>query len=394
MIAFAIGGTPMTTLIGTDENDLSWTVTQPVGSQLILSVVDANGSAGGIPPNKMNVIAGQTTGCVIAPLTSPPFTVTANVTKDLRTCRPWGLTVKGGAPPYMITLASPNSPIVTNATLAYGDDAFTYINRADPGGELIAAISDLTGRWATGTPIVDTQGSSDTTCTGLVSSSGNSTIIKQADDAANAIASASTRKRSIIIGVSVTLASLALIGLCIAAFFWIRTRRQLKRAEEAVFTPHQFIEVARAPGQVLSISELEPPRRTWPSGKAATNAALVAAGASQAPTRFPTASPPSQGSVGPVLSFSRSSTLTNTNANSQSRTSRLAALNTSIGRNPKTSEAGYTVRSPESAYPETAISPLGRVDEEGEIIFQHRDRGRVVRELPPPYGDGIGASRS
>jgi hypothetical protein len=129
------------------------------GSQLILSVVDANGSAGGIPPNKMNVIgepsffhnsqffnqdnleAGQTTQCVTTPLTSPPFTVTANVTKDLQTCRPWGLAVKGGVPPYAITLAAPNSPIVTNVTLPYGDDAFTYINRADPNGELMGGFT-------------------------------------------------------------------------------------------------------------------------------------------------------------------------------------------------------------------------------------------------------------
>lgn len=34
MIAFAIGGTPVTTLIGTDQGNLSWTVTQAVGSLL------------------------------------------------------------------------------------------------------------------------------------------------------------------------------------------------------------------------------------------------------------------------------------------------------------------------------------------------------------------------
>ena len=34
MISFAVGGTPMTTFIGTDENDLKWTVTQPPGKSL------------------------------------------------------------------------------------------------------------------------------------------------------------------------------------------------------------------------------------------------------------------------------------------------------------------------------------------------------------------------
>jgi len=121
---------------------------------------------------------------------------------------------------------------------------------------------------------------------GLVSSSGNSTTgnstsTRQPNDDANATASASKRKHSIIIGVSVPLASLVLIGLGIAAFFWMRRYRQLKREEAANFTPHQFVEVEREPGRAFSIiPDLEPPRRTGPSGKAT----LVAAGASQAST--------------------------------------------------------------------------------------------------------------
>jgi hypothetical protein len=191
----------------------------------------------------------------------------------------------------------------------------------------------------------------------------------------------------------VTLGSLVLIGLGITAFFWIGTRRQLKRAQEANFAPHQFVEVPRIPGQVLPIiSELEPPRGTRPSGKAATNATMIAAGASQAPT---SASFPSQNATGPALSFPRSSTraLTNINTDSQSGTSRLAAFPfTPLSHIPKPAEAGYTGRSPESEYPATAMSP--RVDEEGEIVIQHRDGGRIVRELPPPYADGVGPSRS
>ena len=31
MMAFVVGGTPVTSLIGTDENNLSWTVTEPAG---------------------------------------------------------------------------------------------------------------------------------------------------------------------------------------------------------------------------------------------------------------------------------------------------------------------------------------------------------------------------
>ncbi|KAF9476296.1 hypothetical protein BDN70DRAFT_952076 [Pholiota conissans] len=158
MTAFVVGGTPVTTFIGTDQNNLTWTVTEPVGSQLVLSVVDANGSAGGIPPNIYKVIEGTTTQCVTTPINTPPFTVTANVTSELQTCQPWGFKVKGGVPPYVITFAQPGSPVVTNVSMLFGDDAFTFINRAGPNGQLIGAISDLTGRWATGTPIVNTKG--------------------------------------------------------------------------------------------------------------------------------------------------------------------------------------------------------------------------------------------
>jgi hypothetical protein len=35
MISFAIGGTPITSLIGTDENNLAWTITHPVGASTL-----------------------------------------------------------------------------------------------------------------------------------------------------------------------------------------------------------------------------------------------------------------------------------------------------------------------------------------------------------------------
>ncbi|KAJ7667417.1 hypothetical protein B0H17DRAFT_1210218 [Mycena rosella] len=59
------------------------------------------------------------------------------------------------------------------------NDASTYINRAAPGTHLTAAISDLNGRWATGTH-------TDMSCTGLVGDGGNSTQIAQQEQAAAA----------------------------------------------------------------------------------------------------------------------------------------------------------------------------------------------------------------
>jgi len=180
MLAFPVGGTPSITLIGADTDNLSWTVNQPVGTQLVLEVVDSQGSSGGVPSDLFTVTAGQTTACIPPPSTAPAFTVVANVSDALTTCQPWGLTIAGGVPPYSLTLASLNSSIGTNVTMGPNDDAFTFIDRVAPGTQLIAAVSDSTGRWASGTPIVKTQGSTNTQCIGLVSSSGNSTQIKAA----------------------------------------------------------------------------------------------------------------------------------------------------------------------------------------------------------------------
>jgi len=74
MMAFEVGGVPTTTLIGTDQNNLNWTVNHATSefslplilitsltsisdTQLMLSVVDSNGSAGGIPPRLYTVVS-------------------------------------------------------------------------------------------------------------------------------------------------------------------------------------------------------------------------------------------------------------------------------------------------------------------------------------------------
>lgn len=61
------------------------------------------------------------------------FTVSANITDTVNTCQPYGLRIHGGVPPYNLSLAQFNSPVVTNVTIPSPNDAFTYINRATPG---------------------------------------------------------------------------------------------------------------------------------------------------------------------------------------------------------------------------------------------------------------------
>jgi hypothetical protein len=91
--------------------------------------------------NSTNVLQESTnTQCVTTPTLTPAFTITSNVTGDLETCQPWGLTVQGGVPPYTVTLGALDSPYVTNVSIPVGDNNFTYINRAAPNGQLIGTF--------------------------------------------------------------------------------------------------------------------------------------------------------------------------------------------------------------------------------------------------------------
>jgi len=170
MLAFPNGGTPSTTLIGTSDTDVSFTVNYPVGTRVLLSVVDSNGNPGGTYAPQL-VVAGPNNNCVVTPSGTPTFAMTSNVTSELSTCEPLGVSIFGGTSPYVISLVAANAPSVTNVTLNAGDNIYTYINRAAPGGQLLAAISDAKGQWASGSVLLNTKGLTDTDCNGLVSSS-------------------------------------------------------------------------------------------------------------------------------------------------------------------------------------------------------------------------------
>ncbi|KAJ7730876.1 hypothetical protein DFH07DRAFT_848241 [Mycena maculata] len=431
MMAFPVNGTPTTTLIGTDESNLAWTVDQPLGSQLLLDVVDSTGSAGGIPPNLFTVVAGQTTQCIPAASTDPPFTVTANVTTTIETCQPWGLTITGGTPPYNLTLAALNSPVVTNVTMGPLDNAFTFIDRADPGTQLIAAISDLNGRWASGTPIVATAGNTNVSCIGLVSSSGNATVIKEQEQAAQAaLASAASRKKTgVIAGVVVTIVVLLLLGSA-GTFLYLRRRKVQQTARE--ISPRQFeggLDGANGPqpfeetgGQILSINAfISPASPTQPRSPKSPDATTVShsnASASTAP--FDRRRLMGPGSDAPSISSSGMSVRNPGNPDRPAFTNFPTA---SVRRSAKEIEAGLATgnsmhsdhsdapsdgssrplveRSQSAMVPGASAGPSGqrgpypvRSASVGasnaslgqEIIFQHQDAG-VVRELPPPYAD-------
>ncbi|KAJ7676626.1 hypothetical protein DFH06DRAFT_1168683 [Mycena polygramma] len=220
MMAFPVNGRPITSLIGTNASNLSWQVQYPSGTQLGLGVLDSEGSTGGISISLYTVIAGDAQ-CIPQTANLADFHITANVTDKLTTCQPWGLTIEGGAQPYNITIAVLNTTTVTNRTLGPTDSVLTYINRAPPGHQMIASVSDVTGRWATGSPLVHTTGSSDTNCTGLNTVSSNITSSTAQGDSSSSTHLSRSAKLGTIIG-SAFAALLLLCALALGAMWWRR----------------------------------------------------------------------------------------------------------------------------------------------------------------------------
>ncbi|KAJ7262787.1 hypothetical protein B0H12DRAFT_1270164 [Mycena haematopus] len=411
MMALPVGGTPTVDLIGTDESNLSWTVNQPVNSQLLLQVIDSQGSSGGVPPNLFTVAKGQTTQCIPAASTDPPFTVEANVTEALTTCQPWGIIIKGGVPPYNVTLAAINSPVVTNVTMGPDDDQFTFIDRADPNTQLIAAVSDLNGRWATGTPIVKTQGSSDVSCIGLVSSSGNSTVIAAQERAAIATSQAH-KKSAVIAGVVVTLVVLLLLG-GVGVYMYMR-RRRMRQLSPRQFEAGSSTEAFQEAGtQILSINSfIAPSSGTQPRSPRSPGPSVLSHSVSiSAPSAGPSSRRSDLESDRSVSSNGSGLTVRNPNLNRPAAFSSFPTA--SVRRSAKEIEAGLTtnhsidseyfdnsssrapiersrsavaVAGPSERGVPTRSASLGAAAGPDEIVFQHQDAG-ILRELPPPYAD-------
>lgn len=422
MMAFEVGGVPTTTLVGTDEKSLSWTVNHAPNAQLMLGMVDSNGSSGGIPPKLYTVVTGQSMNCLVNPTSPTAFTVTSNLTDTVTTCQPWGLTIRGGTPPYVVTLAARNSPIVTNVTLGPLDDAFTYIDRADPDTDLIAAVSDFTGRFASGTPLVKTRGSPIVDCIGLVSSSGNSTIIKQQADAAAAAVKAHKRK-TIIIGVCVTLAGLIIIAGTILVVMYKRKRQQEHDRELAPDTAVRQYE-ERDEGQILTIpsstdrnSRSPKSPRTFlessvsSSGLTSSNYVGVPpfdpyqsardSGISSGPPSSPDPSshrPASSGfsrrsqkaiEAGLASPQSMDSSLRPGSADSRAPVTMTRSSSTQASGSGQTStpSQGNTRWPTRTESLQAAVVDPNAPVNDADIIYQHQDGGGVVRELPPPYAD-------
>ncbi|PPR06300.1 LOW QUALITY PROTEIN: hypothetical protein CVT26_005132 [Gymnopilus dilepis] len=396
MISFALGGIPVTSFIGTDPNNLTWTVVQPVGSQLAMSVVDANGRPGGLAADIISVVAGTTTDCVIGQSNSPPFTVSANVTgpSSLTTCEPWGLTMNGGVPPYTVTLVQPDSPAFTNVTLSDEDNVFTYINRAGPSDQLIAAVSDSTGRWASGTPIVNTVVNSDISCGGLANSastssddalpaasssavssspSSNSTGPTQSEDSKS-----SGSRHTVVLAVSISIVIVAfLIALVTAAVFTRRRNRgfhpSLPRfAHRITLEPKSASSNRNAPHpSPPDLSDYEVPKPpTYPGLAHSANPSLSSL-SNDAPV-IALSYRPGQGNTWtakpPATHFNHASFGSSSSADMLLNGTESSAK----GRN----NEKHTIAS--------SLSVVN-ADEHSGDIYQHQDAGPARISIPPPY---------
>ncbi|THU98074.1 hypothetical protein K435DRAFT_965116 [Dendrothele bispora CBS 962.96] len=317
MNSIALGGTPRTTAIGTNENSLSWTLDHPIGTELILQVVDAKGSSGGIAPLKYTVVNGEKSSCIVNEQNSNDFTISSNL----------------------------NGPDLTNVTMPADADAYTYINHGTLPWMLAAAVSDATGKWASGTPSIAPLNSSGTDCGGLVSSSGNATELDQPTGSATPGSNDerdSQKQTTIAAGVTVPVGVLLIAGLLGCLYWRRRTQDREKDSSPAPNTHEPDI-------SVKSAQTLNTPSFGYPGGR---NTVM-------------------SGSASSAASY---------NLRSEVDSSNLADKTGSIGGTWPAISSSSGVRASGSM-----IQPSG-----GGVIVQRRDSEDVVRELPPPYADRAG----
>lgn len=307
------------------------------------------------------------------------------------------------------------SPIVTNVTLFQTEDAFTYINRGDPGTTLLAAVSDVTGRWGLGTPMFNASGSTNVDCPGLNSQGGNTADLDQQQAELNGqIAAANKKKSDTVVGVVVTLVLLLLIGGGVGFWYWHRrykARYDAENAPEAQPAPFEPppAEFTERGGNVLSInsfldtaSNSSAPR---PSLSVRTAGSSSSSSSAYNSTN-PFSSPHDSLATGSIPDTGRPTTSRPTSTGSSGRSNGFTSFpSSSIRRSAKAIEAGYSLDGDSgtsnrmlvrngSAAPSVVsnASRLHVVDGAdptsppgGEVVYQHQDGGTIVRELPPPY---------
>ncbi|KAI0942404.1 hypothetical protein AcW1_003046 [Taiwanofungus camphoratus] len=413
LIAFEPGGVPTTSLVGSDPSHLSWRVNHKSGSALMLTMVDSNGSTGGVPSTLFNVTASSNTSCLPAAPSDSIARISPNVTSTLTTCEPWGLTITNGTRPYNVIFSALNSPVITNVTMGPEDDVFTYIDRADPNGELLAAVVDANGQWGFATSVVRTSGSSNTDCVGLVSSSQTQAqIASEAAARAHAAALAAKHRRTrIIAGVVIGVVLSVLIG---SAAWWCWRRKKAMasgiwdgqdttaRAWDGHDTTPRTRDV-----EIPSMGEFVATRNASRHVKLASTDSVTASGRLPLLSATPDIEQPQSGSSARAAVDSTPSAA----SPDYSPQSMPLRQNRKADIPHRSSDSSNTPQLPLLHFPQLAVPALGVAsphpgvdrshsslnlglslidpDVQPDIIIQHRDGG-VVHELPPPYLDRYG----
>ncbi|OBZ72846.1 hypothetical protein A0H81_07009 [Grifola frondosa] len=438
LLAFELGGVPTTTALGSNVSQLApWQVNHRIGASLLLTVVDGDGNIGGFPPNLFTV-AGNDASCLPPMSLAQSIRITPNVTSSLSTCQQWGLSITGGAKPYNLSIAAVNSPVLTNVTMGPSDDHFTYIDRANPGTQLIAAVVDANGQWSVATDAVSTTGSSDISCTGLVSLSGSSAGIADAP-ASPKSSSAKNHTTAIALGIVFGLV-VSLILAAVGGWWWWRRKRRLAQGimdgQDAKARPFSNGEEQR-PSLNLDMGEVEKMVQVDSVRMRSTSWSMDRARVTASPTSMDMASTALPSAPEPVLTaihirtanldgrlpMSATPDLCAPNSTSPAatrspsvryrkaieahaeaqaaRTRRMQSAHASPSarvipsrparRSQSTSDAvrqspSYHVPSRQTRTPLRSSLLALEPEVEADIIIQHQDGG-IVEELPPPYLD-------
>ncbi|KAF8496353.1 hypothetical protein JB92DRAFT_2990520 [Gautieria morchelliformis] len=141
LFAYESGGIPTRQLVGSDPNNLFWTVDHASQSQLAISMADSAGNTGGVGQPVYTVVPSTSGTACHANSPISPISMTTNTTNAITTCEVLPLRMSGGTKPYTVTVAFLNS-VVTNFTLGAAFDTYNWVNRASPNSQIIASVSD------------------------------------------------------------------------------------------------------------------------------------------------------------------------------------------------------------------------------------------------------------
>ncbi|KAL5521126.1 hypothetical protein ACEPAG_9048 [Sanghuangporus baumii] len=208
MLSFELGGIERTDFLGINPQNLTWPVSHPQGTQIILYIVDGaeNMSDEGVSA----VQAGNTTNCHPTQVQSN-FKVSVD-SSQVATCDDLIVSISGGTKPYTVTVVGDT---VLNYTLGANDDSFDYVNQSAPGESFIITASDAKGQCAVGTNLISSVGSTDLSCPGKEST------------ALSSSASNSSDKGPIIGGIIGGIVVLSL-AFGTATYFYIKRRRDTR----------------------------------------------------------------------------------------------------------------------------------------------------------------------